>query len=152
MDHIPWYTGHVPRRLQRALSLPVRPSRLSNPGVLGYGGVPLPRHRAPAAPFPPAFTRKFGDPLVTQLFKYWPVRADLMEAVPDWSQVPSIPVLNREFIVPGLPSMLDNRSISYQPVDHPVPATATAGISSFAVNRGADERRQLACYGNLRLY
>jgi hypothetical protein len=155
MKHAVWYTGHVPRRLQRALSMPVRPSRVPY-GVVGYGGhIPRPDgllqpHEGRMRPFPPPYTRKTGDSLVASIFKYWPLRTDLMETV-DWTNFPSIPVLRQEVSVPGLPTMLDNRPIGYQPPSPRLDGNISRGISSFALSRGLDERRQRAQYGNMRL-
>ena len=128
----PWYSGHVPRRQQRALSFPLRSSRLHPP--------------FPSSPVP--FSRKTGASLMTALFKYWPVRADLMEAVGDWRpssvNISRVPVLREELLVPGLPWLLDNRALSFDPDTlsaSPSPQFP-AGISSHAVSRCADERRQ----------
>ena len=137
MEAIAWYTGHVPRRLQRALSLPAsRPKRIITTTTTAA----------------PPFTFKTGDTLLCSLLKFWPVRTDLAEVfdwrLPQWTLPASrLPVLRAEVTVPGLPSMLDNRSISFQGGGQAA-AARPAGIGSFAVNRGADARRQHACYGN----
>jgi hypothetical protein len=74
-----------------------------------------------------------------------------MEAVEDWSKIPQIRAQHEEIMLPGHPSMPDNRSISYQvPEKAVMRASAAAGIGSWTVSRGADERRQKMMYGNLR--